>query len=154
MTNTADSGHLAVIAAHLGLPVHIVQSPQVDDLRQQRRLNVVTGRQLQQGEFRRQGLIVLALLALQSSLCVKDLLGRRHSHVAHKLLNEVQGADVAAVLLERGQGSVLLGPVVLPDVRQENISHYFRIPFPVIAALLQQLSQELVIALVRHGVVN
>lgn len=111
-------------------------------------MNVVGAGLLQQGELRGQGVVVFAVLALQASLDVEDLLRGHHAHVVHKLLDEVQGVHVAAILLERGEGSVLVRPIIVPDVRQKNIGHHLGVPFAVITTLLQQLSQELVVALV------
>lgn len=144
------SARTVVGVLHLVLPVHVVQAPQIDDLREQRRLNVVRVGQLQQWEFRAQDVAVLPFLALQSRFHVEDFLGGQHPHVVQELLDEVQRTHVAALLLERGQGSVLLRPVIVPDVRQQNVRHHFRIPLPVVAALLQQLSQEMVVAVAGH----
>lgn len=122
------SGHLLAVVirtgiaagtlVHLLLPVHVVQSPQVDDLCEQWGLDVVGTGLLEQGELGGQCVVVLALLALQSRFHVKDLLRGQHTHAVHKLLDEVQGVDVVAVLLEGGQGSVLVRSVIIPDVGQ------------------------------------
>lgn len=117
-TAISSTAIVAVVLAHLRLPVHVVQSPQVDDLCEQWGLDVVGAGLLQQGELGGQCVVVLALLALQARFHVKDLLRGQHSHAVHKFLDEPQGVDVVAVLLEGGQGSVLVRSVIIPDVGQ------------------------------------